>query len=348
MKRISGIDILKIFSMFMIVGVHILNIGGVLQALPPFQSNKYYLFTGLNTIFYICVNCYALASGYLMVNSKFKISKILKLWVIVLFYLLLFGIIFNDKINTFYYFFPILSNQYWYFIAYVGLYFLSPFLNHYMIENRNNKNLKTFIILLIIIFAVLPYFSYTPNLFTLNNGYSVLWLVICYIIGAYIKLCNVQFKKKFLIPILFSSLFIEYIIKLVKTYSDMNGIKLPIILNSGIYTSVFMLLAAICLMLLFLRINIKNPTLTKFFSTSAAITFGIYIIQENILFRAQFIENKFGSIGTMSTVNSILYYICSVVIIYFVCHLIEFIRMHIFNFLKIDTLLKKFDKILIE
>ena len=75
-ERNYGIDLLRIVSMIMVVTLHIMNAGGVLGATER-MSAKYELASLLQIMTYCAVNCYALISGYVGVNSKFKISNIL-------------------------------------------------------------------------------------------------------------------------------------------------------------------------------------------------------------------------------------------------------------------------------
>lgn len=77
-KRNYGIDALKIVSMFMIVILHTLGHGGILSSVSIF-SGKYYAAWLMEIAAYCAVNCYALISGYVGINSKYRYSKIISL-----------------------------------------------------------------------------------------------------------------------------------------------------------------------------------------------------------------------------------------------------------------------------
>ena len=65
MKKInSGINLFKLFSMFMIAQLHILGMGGIIGATAG-TAGYYHAFFMQNAAF-CAVNCYALASGYLI------------------------------------------------------------------------------------------------------------------------------------------------------------------------------------------------------------------------------------------------------------------------------------------
>ena len=85
-KRNIGIDLLKIVSMLMIVTLHMLGHGGVLDNMPP-MSRCYQVAWLIEIACYGAVNCYALASGFL--TARCNIRKLMELWLQVMFYSLL-------------------------------------------------------------------------------------------------------------------------------------------------------------------------------------------------------------------------------------------------------------------
>lgn len=79
MKKInSGINLFKLFSMFMIAQLHILGMGGIIGATEG-TAAYYHVFFMQNAAF-CAVNCYALVSGYLMLGKEIKPSRITELW----------------------------------------------------------------------------------------------------------------------------------------------------------------------------------------------------------------------------------------------------------------------------
>lgn len=123
--RNYGIDLLRIVCMFFVLTIHIT--GPILENTTDIS----YWVIFLIKMFCICaVNCYAIISGYVGVDSKKRISSLINLWFTVMFYtstiavVLYFaspGIIeFEDLIKGF---FPVSSVQYWYFSSYFLLFF---------------------------------------------------------------------------------------------------------------------------------------------------------------------------------------------------------------------------------
>lgn len=88
MKREWGIDLLKIVAMLFIVADHIVSWGG--WGLCAEQTGlKGAVLAELNGVCLLAVNCFVLASGWVMCRKEFKIGRILKLWCEVEFYCLL-------------------------------------------------------------------------------------------------------------------------------------------------------------------------------------------------------------------------------------------------------------------
>lgn len=84
-NRNLGIEALRVISMFMVIFLHILNHGIDYPKLEPFSFN-WFLGWFIEALCYCAVNIYAMISGYVMVNSKPKLSRLIILWLEVLFY----------------------------------------------------------------------------------------------------------------------------------------------------------------------------------------------------------------------------------------------------------------------
>lgn len=102
------------------------------------------------------VNCYAMASGYLLFKSKCEFKKLVSLWCQVEFYSVVLFIVLGIKsdvgikemISSL---FPVLRNQYWYFTAYIVVFLLAPFINK-MLLSLSDYEWKKLLLVLFIIF----------------------------------------------------------------------------------------------------------------------------------------------------------------------------------------------------
>lgn len=187
--RNYGIDFLRMISMIMIVMLHTLGHGGILRSVS-FLSVHYQIAWLLEVIAFGAVNTYAMISGFVSVDSHFKISNILILWLQVLFYGILINTVFffllPESRNTSGWIqalFPVTRKEYWYFTAYAGVFFLSPFINQ-MFRNLSEKQIKTLFCFTLVVFSVVPTISqtFTPqqDVFYMGDGYSVFWLTLMY------------------------------------------------------------------------------------------------------------------------------------------------------------------------
>lgn len=96
------------------------------------------------------------------VTGTFRYERVVTLWFQVIFYtagslllVLLFSsqvVHFNDVLNSL---FPVLTVQYWYVTAYVGLFFFIPFLN--VLGNRLTKSQFQYLLVTVfVLFSVVP------------------------------------------------------------------------------------------------------------------------------------------------------------------------------------------------
>ena len=76
-NRVLGVDALRVVSMLMVLTLHVLGTGGILNTAV---SKKYWAVWFLEIAAFCAVNCYALISGYVGVYSKYKFSNLAELW----------------------------------------------------------------------------------------------------------------------------------------------------------------------------------------------------------------------------------------------------------------------------
>lgn len=284
-QRLSNIELLRIISMLMIIALHLLSFGGLLNTYNSFSVRAVCVWL-LESLCFVAVNCYVIISGYFLVNSKFKFKKLFNIWIEVLFYSLIIylGLLLTKKIQFGYKaflqsLFPILLKNYWFVTVYAVLYILSPFLNKLI--HSLNKQQYFYLILIILIFFSL-WATVIPPAGTINYGgsYSISWFICLYIIAGYLKLfySNKQIKKSI-------CLFVYVITSLINviTYFGIKALNIKFILPDFLYNyySITVVIAAISLFLLFKNLEIKNKFIDKAINFFAPTTFAIYLIHEN-------------------------------------------------------------------
>lgn len=347
-KRHTGIDLLRILSMLMIVTLHCIVHGNLSSLMPAEQPGDavIWLLRGICTP---AVNLYALISGYVCSNTKHRWERLAELWIQVWLTSALVGLAFflGGKISLKDFamcLLPVLTNRYWYFSAYVLLAVTMPFLLHISSTMPKIAYRNTLVALLLFmcvsgcISSFLGYDAYTVNL-----GYSFLWLSVMFLTGAYIRNYPedsfLQLKKwKYLvcftvmtmIPLLF-----RYVVFALPG-SAAESIGLQRILYT--YLSPTVTIAAISLFVFFSRLQIKS---VKWIHTVSAATFGVYLLHDHFAVRTYIIEGICSKIAGFPVYLMIPMVLVFALTVYAICTGIDLIRRGVFRFAKISLLVNK-------
>lgn len=194
--RNLGIDLLRLISMYGIVLLHVLGDSAINA---PWMSKSYLVAWLLETAALCTVNIYGLISGYVGVTAGSNPKRLLRLWLQVAFTSLAItlgyglwqaGTLTWSAVLTALH--PITSSTYWYATAYAGVLLLQPFLNQ-AILHTTAKEQRFFFLCVLLFFGVIPLATRTQP-FWLINGYSMIWLVILYLLGGMLRLQNIPEK----------------------------------------------------------------------------------------------------------------------------------------------------------
>ena len=336
-ERNVGIELLRLVSMFMVVVLHTLGEGGILSVATGIKYNISWLF---EIIAYSAVNVFAIITGYVNFTDEekeFNYFKYIKFWIPVCFYSVINYVAVSlytmhsiNLIELLKSFFPVLFAKYWYVNAYTGLFFFIPWINK-LLRNCSEKETNKLMAILLIVFSLFSNIAIPfSDPFMIERGYSVLWLVILYIIGAGFKKNYVVYKKskKFWGMLFFVSVLITWLIKVFS----------PVAPNIFVcYISVTTVIASISLVAIFSQLN--TPIILKkiilFFSPAA---FGVYLIHSNVYFSSLFISKNFMTYVNNNLCIFITKTIITAIIIFISCLLIEKIRIYVFKLLKFGKL----------
>lgn len=350
--RNYGVDLLRIFSMFLIVMLHSLGKGGIIHNVVS-SSLQYKFAWMMEIIAYPAVNIFALTSGYVSYSNeekKHNYTNYILLWLEVVFYgifiTLIFDLIDPSSITIIDYLitmFPITNGLYWYFTAYTALFFFIPFINN-AIRNTNDKNLKYMIGVIIVIFT---FFDNIANRFILGNGYSFIWLLLLYILGAIIKKCGIDKKIKNYKIICGIIIFyiITYLYKMYGLEYQMYDFKYAIwdvTITKDLfvsYTSPTILMVAILYLIGFSRIKFST-SFTKIIKFSSSASFAIYILNNHRLIWTFIISNLFLPL-TNNLAKVIVYPIIFSLGFVIVAILIDKLRQLLFKWLHIKEIIIK-------
>lgn len=347
-KRNYGIDLLRIIAMFYVVLLH--SFGVFIRDMPA-DRFAYYACWFFEIFAYCAVNVFAIITGYVSYRSKKRkgiFSNYVQLWLEVVFYCFIITVIFLiispsevPKKQLLYSFVPVLGRNYWYFTAYTGLVVLMPILDIGLrkISKTDAKKLFVIIISLFSIYAVMN------DGYGLYGGYTVIWLVILYILGAIIKKCDLFSKlKKRTIVITMILLFLATVIhKYIGKDLIIANIYLSNIFSVS-YVSPTIVGISILYVILFSKINF-NEKLKKIITFFSPATFAIYLLNSNY-FTSSVLAKFYLPLANEKTIVMITAIFLFDIQFVIVVMLIDKIRIHIFNKLNIKEKIKKFETIL--
>lgn len=305
-ERNHGIELLRIFAMLLAAVLHILKKGGVITASEG-NLAAYSTVWLLEAAAYCAVNCYALISGYVGYSDRpkpLRLARCIELWLQVVFYSVIITTVYciagvgsvgvSDFADAF---LPVTSKQYWYFTAYIGMFFFIPLLNA-LVRRLNRRALVSLCIMLIAVFSLYDTFAsfWKKDPLALVGGHSPLWLGVLYIFGAAMKKLRVpesmSSKKALLIyasAAVFTALF------------KITGDRLLRFVPGSLFvrdTSPTVLLCAAALLVAFARFK-PGRKLTEFAVLFAPAAFGVYLLHVSPLVFKHVIGNRFAFIGRL-------------------------------------------------
>lgn len=348
-KRNLNVDLLRIVATFLVIILHVLGKGGILNNTAVGGLN-YWTAWFLEIASYCAVNCFALISGYVMADKTVKFKNIVGLWFQVLFYSVIISSLFFAFMpqtlttkNIFNALFPVVGKQWWYVSSYMGMMLFIPFINPAI--NSISKETFTKILFIVLFVGGVVDCLMQRKAFTLNRGYSTVWLLIVYLFGAYIKKFNIQEKITVLKSLLgfFAAVTVTFISKFVIFYFTEKVCGK--VMNDNVfvsYRSITILLAAVFLLLFCLNVRVCGFG-EKIISLLSPLALGIYLIHVHPMVFKYIFKNAFVSFADKSPIIMLLCVFAATTVVFMVCALIEWIRIKLFKLIKVGKLCEIID-----
>lgn len=345
MKRNYGIDLLRIIAMFFVIVLHIVGVGGIC-ANADLLSTNFLTSQFLRTATVCAVNIYALISGFVGWNRKPKPSTLLNLWLKVICFCL-FATVFTwlrddalvgwaDVTKALK---PVTNATYWYFSAYVGLFFFSPVLNHAARSITPGEARLAVGGLSLVILSL--WVSRINEVFLVGSGYSTLWLMVMYLFGALMARFEIHKKRSarkwallFLLAVLANWLPRMVLLWYSPEYwtPANQNLKLQ-------YTSPTVILAAVAMVGWFSRLE-PGTRAEKAISKVSPHAFGVYLLHTHPLIFATAIKNQFIFLSAASASRMLLVTFGSAVLIFVLGAALDWLLTLAIRTLRIDRLLK--------
>lgn len=334
--RKQNLEQLRCIAMMMVVVLHFLGKGNILGDVSMADMSIVGMAAWvLEALCIVAVNVYMLISGYFLCQSKFKLNRLLTLYLQIWMYsagvgavAVWAGIVPADEINVHYFLsllFPVTMGHYWFMTAYVFMYLLLPLVGK-AIENLSKKQLKLALTLLLVAYClvktVLPF-----RLEEDGKGYDVLWYLCVFLIAAYIRRFDVGIlKKRWACVLLYVTGSALALVELfVFRYIYLRTGSLGLILKISFeYNHLFVLMASVGLFGLFLHLK-GEGVLGSLAAKVGPYVLGVYLLHENIGVRYAW-QKLFGAESIETLVQLLAMTGLAVVTVFITGVIVEWIR----------------------
>lgn len=282
--RDLGVEILRIISMLLIVCQHFINHGGFLKNAG---ENEFFL-NLIHVLFAPTVNVFVLIAGYFSVNKrKLKIKRGVELWLQVLFYSLatlpLASLLGADITNEYVFksFMPIINRHYWFFSTYFVIFLLTPYLSAMLSAITKKQHMS--LVIGIFVFSYLSTRFDIGKVFSLAGGYGVLWFIMLFCVGAYLRKYPIKVKRIY--PAILYLLTVVEHMAFRYYLNDTTKLVNKLIYSGTGYDQPLTLLAAVCVFLTFCGIKSNGSRIHRLICYIGSCTFGVYLLHEAPMLR---------------------------------------------------------------
>ncbi len=343
--RLLGVDLAKVLAMFFVVTIHLSN----RSACPPDGA---LIKPFVDSVAMTGVDIFALASGYVGVCSVFKISRLVKLWLrvvalgcgmlLALQVLGVQGVSANAICKSL---LPVTTNQYWYITAYFPLALFAPIINE-GIKSSPKNNIRLILVALIVAigFCTVVGFDFCK----INYGYSFLWLLILYVLGAYWRLYINETFSAIKLSCCFAG--IVALSGFASLSASILSRCIPIMQNVGImeYTSPVTLALSIVIFALCLNLRQAGPKMSWIIHSLSVTSLSVYILHDNRVFSGKVLSPFLKQLQIETAYGWLLMVFIFAVLIYISGSIVEYFRLFLFKMFKIDRFAERVDDLLIK
>lgn len=347
-SRILGIEMLRIYSMLMIVMLHVLGRGGILAAADS-TTPHYLIAWTLESLAFPAVNAFGLISGYVGFGGRHRLGSAVLLCLMALTFDLfatLFALLMGTEMSRSQLFgslFPPLIGRHWYLTSYLCIFPFMPLFDK-LVSYLSEEKAKVLAVTILVLFCVVPSLVRKDFAGT-RRGYSASWLAILYIVGGCIR------KNKWFIRIksihgFFLYLVLSVTIVTLKIVLELlfpfafDGTKTKNILFQ--YDSPIYLFGAIGLLLCFSCIQ-SIPRGTKLVHYLSRSSFAVFILHTVTPFYDGPLRDGFTWVLKIHPLLLVPTCLSACAVIYLVSVLIDNVRIVVFDKIKVNSLISFFN-----
>ena len=291
-----------------------------------------------------------------MVTKRFSSKRLVSVWMMVSFYALTLCVVYivlTGNVNTTMIFrsiFPVSTKIYWFMSVYFFIAVFQPFINE-LLSNLSDRLWRVLIGLSFVACCILYFVYPKADLIQLESGYSLIWFIFLYIVGAYIG--THEFKKRPYFLLYLLACFVAFGGETLVTKMTSNGVAVisdyKVLFTA--YNSPFVFMASVFLILSFKEVYESNISPTKqIIGSLGRYAIGIYLIHEYPYLRDFLWKNLFSPVEHKDELG--IYLLFCIVAIMAAGILVECVRSKlancIMNFAPLDKLMKKADALMLQ
>lgn len=296
--RQANIELLRITAMVMVVILHYFVKGGADISLVEDTGIVNLLLWALKGLCIVTINLYVLISGYFLLEAKWKISRLINLWLQVMFYSIGVPVVcyalgigdvgqwgFYDWINVI---FPVQMEHYWFITAYAVLYLFVPVLGagvKHMTKQQHQMVIAGLLLVFSIPKTILPVLIPTDR-----YGYDFGWFLCLFMIASYIRLYGIPFFDRIgkCFAVYFGAVAGMWLISLACGLLSRKGLPLSYMMDMPYCHNHFLtLVAAVGLFYAFSYIKIPQGKVSDLICKISSYTLGVYLLHENLAVRTR-------------------------------------------------------------
>lgn len=353
-ERKYGIDILRSFSMLAVVMLHLITHGG-LGAWYEIDTAEGVIVQLLELAAYPAVDCFVLISGYLLCSSRFKLSRLVRVWLMAVSWSVILQLLFfirsPESISigvVLQMFMPVLKSRYWFLNAYIAMLLFSPALNH-LLQSLPKGTLKGTILCAVLVYSVTPALAWGDDVFSTQNGFTFSWFVVLYLIGGYVRLYGRCWEKKgswyflagYAVLVAGNAAWIvvmEYLGRWVPMAKELSRIFVK-------YTSLPVLGSGLCLLEYFRSDKFtRKSRLAMLCGRLAPMVFAVYLIHDHPKVREVLICRCLSYVKNGPFPLVLLYVLVLMCTIFTLCVMLEWLRARLFRTLRLEQAAEKWSK----
>lgn len=326
-ERNSNFEILRIICMLLIVAHHFSVHGGFYYDVSVISLNRFWI-QFLIPCGRVGTNCFVMISGYFLVaDTKFRFSKILKFWSKLFIYSVVMYLFFcavgweTFVLRGFVYsLFPVTQENWWFASTYFVMYLFHPFLSRFLISLQK-KTYAKLLVLMFICWSLIP--TITNRSFQEND---FVWFIFLYSFAGYVRLHGFH-----LLPtlkacaiasgILFAAIIASFIVP------DLLALKWEVfspytyyLIDDTRMLPIFLFSAA-----LFLLFEKKKPKCNRAVNTLSGATFGVYLLHDHPISRKLLWNRIFQNASYAQSAWLIPYSLAVALIVFVGCMLVDLI-----------------------